>query len=45
MVGLTEQEAQSKGVAYAVGRARFDQNTRAAISGSTERDGEVRLRS
>ena len=36
MVGLTEQEAQSKGVAYAVGRARFDQNTRAAISGSTE---------
>jgi NAD(P) transhydrogenase len=41
MVGLTEEEAQSKGVAYAVGRARLDQNTRAAISGST--DGMVKF--
>jgi NAD(P) transhydrogenase len=36
MVGLTEEEATSKGIAYGVGRARFDQNTRAAIAGSTE---------
>jgi NAD(P) transhydrogenase len=36
MVGLTEEEAQAKGIAYGVGRARFDQNTRAAIAGATE---------
>jgi NAD(P) transhydrogenase len=36
MVGLTEEDAQSEGLAYGTGRARFDQNTRAAIAGSTE---------
>jgi len=36
MVGLTEEEAQAKGIAYGVGRARFDQNTRAAIAGATD---------
>lgn len=36
MVGLTENEAQSRGIPYAVGRARLDQNTRAAIAGATE---------
>jgi len=41
MVGLTEEEAKATGIAYGVGRARFDQNTRAAIAGSTE--GMVKL--
>ena len=36
LVGLTEEAAQSQGIAYGVGRARFDQNTRAAIAGSTD---------
>jgi NAD(P) transhydrogenase len=41
MVGLTEEEAQSAGVGYAVGRGHFAGNMRAAISGST--DGMVKL--
>jgi NAD(P) transhydrogenase len=41
MVGLTEEEAAAQGVDYAVGRARFAANTRAAISGSVE--GMVKL--
>ena len=41
MVGLTEEAATARGIAYAVGRARFATNTRAAISGATE--GMVKL--
>ena len=41
MVGLTEEAAAAQGVDYAVGRARFENNTRAAISGATE--GMVKL--
>jgi NAD(P) transhydrogenase len=41
MVGLTEQAAAEQGIAAATGRARFDANTRAAISGAT--DGMVKL--
>ena len=41
MAGLTEEAAAADGVAYAVGRAWFEANTRAAISGST--DGLVKL--
>jgi NAD(P) transhydrogenase len=35
-VGLTEQEAQDRGIAYAVGRGRFTTNSRGNISGATE---------
>lgn len=35
MVGLTEEEAEASGIPHAVGRAWFEQNTRAAIAGST----------
>jgi NAD(P) transhydrogenase len=41
MVGLTEQAAAAEGIAVATGRARFDANTRAAISGAT--DGMLKL--
>jgi NAD(P) transhydrogenase len=41
MAGLTEEAAQAAGIPYAVGRAWFEANTRAAISGST--DGLVKL--
>ena len=41
MVGMTEADAAAAGIDYAVGRARFDANTRAAISGAT--DGMVKL--
>lgn len=41
MVGLTEQEARDRGIDCAVGQSRFDANTRAAISGST--DGLIKL--
>jgi len=41
MVGLTEEAAAAEGIAVATGRARFDANTRAAISGAT--DGMVKL--
>jgi len=41
MVGLTEEGAAAQGIAAATGRARFDANTRAAISGAT--DGMVKL--
>jgi NAD(P) transhydrogenase len=41
MVGLTEEAAVAQEVDYGVGRARFDMNTRAAISGAT--DGMVKL--
>ena len=41
MAGLTEEAAAAAGVSYAVGRAWFSANTRAAISGST--DGLVKL--
>ena len=41
MVGLTEEGAASQGIEYATGRARFDANTRASISGATE--GMVKL--
>jgi NAD(P) transhydrogenase len=40
-VGLTEQEAQSRGIDYAVGRGRFTTNSRGNISGAT--DGLVKL--
>jgi len=36
MVGLTEEEAGRRGIRYAVGRARFADNSRAAIAGTTE---------
>ena len=35
-VGLTEQAAADQGIAYVVGRARFEGNSRANISGATE---------
>lgn len=35
-VGLTEQEAESRHIAYLVGRGRFEGNARANISGVTE---------
>jgi NAD(P) transhydrogenase len=35
-VGLTEQDAQARGIAYAVGRGRFTTNSRGNISGATE---------
>ena len=41
MVGLTEEAAADQRISYATGRARFDTNTRAAISGATE--GMVKL--
>ena len=41
MVGLTEEGAAAEGIAFATGRARFDANTRAAISGASE--GMVKL--
>jgi NAD(P) transhydrogenase len=41
MVGMTEQAAAAQGIVAATGRARFDANTRAAISGAT--DGMVKL--
>ena len=41
MVGLTEEAAAERGIDYAVGRGRFETNTRAAISGATE--GMVKL--
>jgi NAD(P) transhydrogenase len=41
MVGLTEEAAAGQGIAFAVGRARFSSNTRAAISGGT--DGLLKL--
>jgi len=40
-VGLTEQAAADRGVAYLVGRSRFETNSRANISGATE--GMVKL--
>ena len=35
MVGLTEEAAEAGGIPHAAGRAWFEQNTRAAIAGST----------
>lgn len=40
-VGLTEQEAISRGIDYVTGRARFTTNSRGNISGATE--GQVKL--
>jgi NAD(P) transhydrogenase len=40
-VGLTEQVASSQGIAYLVGRGRFEANSRANIGGTTE--GMVKL--
>jgi NAD(P) transhydrogenase len=40
-VGLTEQAAASQGIAYVVGRGRFEANSRANIGGAT--DGMVKL--
>lgn len=40
-VGLTEQAAADRGIAYAVGRGRFEANSRATISGASE--GMVKL--
>lgn len=40
-VGLTEEEAQAQGIDYAVGRAEFSRNVRAAIAGAD--DGMVKL--
>ncbi|MDE3086506.1 MAG: Si-specific NAD(P)(+) transhydrogenase [Acidobacteriota bacterium] len=36
MVGLTEEQARERGIRYAVGRAHFADNSRAAIAGTTE---------
>ena len=36
MVGLTQQQAQEAGIEHAVGVARFEDNSRAAIAGSGE---------
>jgi NAD(P) transhydrogenase len=36
MVGMTEQDTRSQGVEVGTGRARFEQNTRAAIAGATD---------
>ena len=41
MVGMTEEQAIAEGIDFAIGRARFSANTRAAISGSVE--GMVKL--
>jgi NAD(P) transhydrogenase len=41
MVGLTEEQARERGIRYAVGRAHFADNSRAAIAGTT--DGLVKL--
>jgi NAD(P) transhydrogenase len=41
MVGLTEEDAVTRGIDHAIGRARFRANTRAAISGAVE--GMVKL--
>ena len=41
MVGMTEEAAAARGIDYAVGRARFAANARAAIAGTTE--GMVKL--
>jgi NAD(P) transhydrogenase len=41
MVGMTEESAVAQGIDFAVGRARFSANTRAAIAGATE--GMVKL--
>ena len=41
LVGLTEEQARQRGLRYAVGRARFADNSRAAIAGTT--DGMVKL--
>jgi NAD(P) transhydrogenase len=41
MIGMTEEEAQSLGVDYCVGRAWFTGNTRATISGVT--DGLIKI--
>jgi NAD(P) transhydrogenase len=41
MIGATEEELKSKGVAYEVGRARYDQNARGQIIGET--DGALKL--
>ncbi len=35
-VGLTEQAAAERGIAYVIGRGRFEGNSRANISGATE---------
>jgi len=40
-VGMTEQEAASRGIGYLVGRGRFEGNARANIAGAT--DGLVKL--
>ena len=40
-VGLTEEQAQARGIDYAVGRAEFSGNVRAAIAGAD--DGMVKL--
>jgi len=34
MIGMTEEQAVAEGIPCAVGRARFDANTRATIAGS-----------
>ena len=41
MVGLTEEQAQERGLAYAVGVSWFKDNTRAAIAGAT--DGALKI--
>jgi NAD(P) transhydrogenase len=41
MVGVTEEQAQERNLAYAVGVSRFKDNSRAAIAGAT--DGAVKL--
>jgi NAD(P) transhydrogenase len=41
MVGLTEEQAQERGIAYAVGVSRFKDNSRAAIAGAT--DGALKI--
>jgi len=40
-VGLTEEEAHAQGIDYAIGRAEFSRNVRAAIAGAD--DGMVKL--
>jgi len=41
MVGMTEEHARDEGVPYVTGRARFADNSRAAIAGTT--DGMIKL--
>jgi NAD(P) transhydrogenase len=41
MVGMTEEAARERGIDYEVGRAWFERNTRATISGAT--DGLIKL--